>query len=81
MVAPSYAAPSDADLSGIGLLHGALNPSFSSGTTSYTVSVPRGTSATKVWIYASDANATMTINGDPVLSGGGVRHHQPCSWR
>ncbi|WP_162260362.1 cadherin-like beta sandwich domain-containing protein, partial [Rhizobium sp. Root73] len=71
LAASSDAAPStDANLSAIGLLQGSLSPSFSAGTLNYTVSVPNGVPATKVWTYKSAANATVTVNGTPVAGDG-----------
>ncbi|MDW5318239.1 cadherin-like beta sandwich domain-containing protein [Rhizobium sp. PL01] len=69
MVAPSYAASSNANLSMISLLQGQLSPGFASGITSYTVSVPSGVSATKVGVFAADATATIKVKGTTVVSG------------
>jgi hypothetical protein len=70
LAAPASAAPStDADLTGIALLQGALSPSFSTGTTSYTVLLPYNTPSDRVQPFASDTNATITVNGTPAANG------------
>jgi len=48
---------------------GSLSPAFSSGNTSYTVSVSNTTSAMTVTPVAADATATITVNGASVSSG------------
>jgi lysophospholipase L1-like esterase len=66
--APSGAS-SDATLSALTISNGTLNPSFSSGTTSYTDSVVSGTSSVTVTPTANESHATITVNGNPVTSG------------
>jgi uncharacterized delta-60 repeat protein len=57
------------NLSGLSLSTGTLSPVFASGTTSYTASVPYGTSSLTVAPTAAQANATITVNATPVASG------------
>ncbi|MDQ0438692.1 hypothetical protein QO014_003087 [Kaistia dalseonensis] len=63
-------ASTDASLSSLNLSAGDLTPAFSASTTSYSVDVPNATSATTVSPTATDAGATITVNGTPVTSGG-----------
>lgn len=60
---------SDANLSSLALSPGVLNPSFSSATTSYTASVDHNTSSVSITPTASDAAATIKVNGNTVASG------------
>ena len=60
---------SDATLAGIGLSTSGISPTFSSGTTNYTSSVANNIPSVRVTPYASDANATITVNGTTVASG------------
>ena len=63
-------APSSiATLSGLSISAGALSPSFSAGTTSYTASVANNVSSIAVTPVLTDPNATVTVNGTPVGSG------------
>jgi len=57
------------DLSALALSSGTLNPVFSVGVTSYTASVPFATTSLQVTPTASDASATITVNGTAVVSG------------
>ena len=59
----------DATLSGLTLDPGSLSPNFNSGTLNYTASVPAATTTLRVTPTATDANATIRVNGDPVVSG------------
>jgi LEA14-like dessication related protein len=64
------AAPStNADLSGLVLSTGTLNPTFASGTTTYTQSVPYTVTGLTVIPTVADATATIKINGVTVSSG------------
>ena len=48
---------------------GPLSPAFDPNTLSYTVNTPFSTTSTTVTPTASDAGATITVNGNPVTSG------------
>jgi len=48
---------------------GTLTPAFDSGTTSYTAKVPSSATTITVTPTAADTNATITVNGNPVVSG------------
>jgi hypothetical protein len=63
------AVSSDADLSNLVLSSGSLSPVFASGTTSYASSVANGVSSVTVTPTASDAGASIRVNGNPVTSG------------
>jgi len=63
------AASGNADLSGLSLSSGALNPIFTPETTTYTSSVPNGVSSLTVTASVDDRNATLTVNGISTLSG------------
>jgi len=63
------APSSDASLSAISLNSGILSPTFSSGSTSYTTTVANNVSSITLTPTASDAAATITVNGDLVASG------------
>ena len=63
------AASTNADLSGLVPSAGTLDPVFDSGTISYTATVPFATSSMTVTPTKADANATITVNGNPVASG------------
>ena len=58
-----------ATLSALTLSAGTLSPSFSSGTTSYTVSVTNNTSSLTITPTRTQGNATITVDGTPVASG------------
>ena len=60
---------SDATLSSLLLGEGSLNPAFQSDVTSYSASVPAGTSTINVTAVASQDAATVQINGTLVESG------------
>ena len=55
-------------LTGLSVSTGALSPAFSSGTTSYTMTVPNLTTNLSVTASVSALGATMTINGSPATS-------------
>jgi uncharacterized repeat protein (TIGR02543 family) len=59
----------DATLSALALSSGTLNPSFASGTTSYTASVANSVTSITVTPTRTQANATITVNGTSVTSG------------
>ena len=58
-----------ATLSALALSAGTLNPTFTSGTTSYTASVANSDSSITVTPTSNQANATITVNGTSVTSG------------
>ena len=58
-----------ATLSALTLSAGTLSPSFSSGTTSYTVSVANSTTSITITPTRTQGNATITVDGTPVASG------------
>ncbi|WP_186424269.1 cadherin-like beta sandwich domain-containing protein [Pannonibacter sp. TSB10GB1] len=58
-----------ATLSNLVLSAGTLDPVFASGTTSYTASVENTVTTLTLTPTLSDANATVTVNGNAVLSG------------
>lgn len=60
---------SDAALSGLSISEGTLTPGFASGTYAYTASVGNSVSSLSVTPTASDANATITVNGTAITSG------------
>ncbi|WP_165958108.1 cadherin-like beta sandwich domain-containing protein [Segetibacter sp. 3557_3] len=61
---------SNNNLSNLVLSAGSLSPSFSSGTTSYNVSVSSSTTSMTIIPTAEDAAARITVDGNPVASGG-----------
>ena len=62
-------AEADATLSGLTLSSGILAPPFATGTTIYTVSVADSVTDVTVMPTATNAGATITVNGDTVTSG------------
>ena len=62
-------SPTDADLYGLAVNHGALSPAFGPHTDAYTVAVPYTVSSLSLTPTADDGSATLTVNGDPVASG------------
>ena len=63
------AASSNNNLSSLSLSNGTLSPTFASATTNYTSSVANSVSSVTVTSMASDATATIKVNGSPVASG------------
>ncbi|MCY9597385.1 hypothetical protein PC41400_08855 [Paenibacillus chitinolyticus] len=63
------AASNNADLNGLTLSAGTLNPSFASGTTSYTASVVDSVTSVDVTPTLADGTATVKVNGSTVTSG------------
>jgi gliding motility-associated-like protein len=63
------AASSNANLSAIALSSGTLSPAFTSGTLSYTASVPNLVTSVTLMPTLADATATVTVNGNAVNSG------------
>jgi hypothetical protein len=59
----------DASLSALQIVTGTLIPIFTSGTTSYTVSVSNGTAFEIVRPTATNVDAKITVNGAPLESG------------
>jgi gliding motility-associated-like protein len=55
------AASSIADLGDLGTIAGALSPAFDAATTSYTATVPNGTTSTTVTPTSTDAGATIQV--------------------
>jgi hypothetical protein len=68
-VTVTRAASADATLSALSLSQGTLSPSFASGTTAYTASVANGVSSLTVTPTATQADATIKVNGSAVTSG------------
>ncbi|WP_200868594.1 Ig-like domain-containing protein [Paenibacillus sp. FSL H8-0457] len=64
-----FTVPASADLSSVTLSNGTLSPVFASGTEVYTSSVPNSVSSLTVTATALDSRATMTVNGNLVISG------------
>ncbi|NOT92912.1 cadherin-like beta sandwich domain-containing protein [Ferruginibacter sp.] len=60
---------SNADLSNLTLSTGALSPVFAAATTSYTASVANAVASITATPTSSDANSTITVNGNAVTSG------------
>jgi trimeric autotransporter adhesin len=60
---------SNADLSNLTLSTGALVPGFTAANTSYTASVANAVTSITATPTASDANSTITVNGNAVTSG------------
>ncbi|HTK20459.1 MAG TPA: cadherin-like beta sandwich domain-containing protein, partial [Mucilaginibacter sp.] len=58
-----------ANLSNLTISAGTLAPAFTSGTNSYAASVSNATASITVIPTATDANATITVNGTAVVSG------------
>jgi hypothetical protein len=65
----TVAASGVSTLSNLILSSVTLNPTFSSGTTSYTASVANSVTSTTVTPTRTQANATITVNGTSVNSG------------
>jgi hypothetical protein len=57
------------DLAALTLTAGALSPSFSASTTSYTVGASNATTSTTVTPTVARQTSTVTVNGTPVTSG------------
>jgi len=65
-----YGPPSNnADLAGLSLSIGTLSPAFVSATTSYSTTLPGGTSSMTVTATRAQAGASITVNGNAVTSG------------
>jgi uncharacterized repeat protein (TIGR02543 family) len=67
----SYVVPNSAvsTLSALVVSAGTISPTFSSGTTSYTLSVATGITSTTVTATRTQANAAITVNGSAATSG------------
>ncbi len=63
------AQSTNADLTSLVLNTASLTPSFDPATLTYTATVPFATTSQTVTPTASDANATITVNGTSVASG------------
>ncbi len=59
----------NADLAGLSVDTGELAPVFSPAETAYTVVVPFATTSIRLTPVKAEANATITVNGTPVVSG------------
>ncbi|MFF2158146.1 cadherin-like beta sandwich domain-containing protein [Paenibacillus chitinolyticus] len=70
-VTVTRAAPlsTNANLNNLTLSAGTLNPSFASGTTSYTAGVANNVSSVDVTPTLADGTATVKVNGSTVASG------------
>ncbi|MFC5404806.1 cadherin-like beta sandwich domain-containing protein [Cohnella soli] len=68
-VSPADNRSHDANLSGLALSSGSLNPSFASGTTSYAVHVANSMNSITVTPTVSDGTATVKVNGASIPSG------------
>jgi len=58
-----------ADLSGLFISQGTLSPGFDANTTAYNVQVGNAASSISVTPMAAGVNATVTVNGEAVVSG------------
>lgn len=65
-------ASSNADLAGIGLSEGALDPVFESATGTYNVYLPNSVSAISFTPTLANANATMKVNAADATSGAAI---------
>ncbi|MGG3504012.1 Ig-like domain-containing protein [Paenibacillus lautus] len=64
-----FTVAASADLSSMTLSNGTLSPVFASGTEVYASSVPNSVSTLTVTATALDSHATITVNGNLVISG------------
>ena len=62
-------ASTNANLSNLAPSTGTLSPSFDAATTTYTISVPNGTSGITFTPTVAESHATVTVNGVTVTSG------------
>ncbi|MGE5703678.1 MAG: cadherin-like beta sandwich domain-containing protein, partial [Clostridia bacterium] len=60
---------SNADLSNVTVSQGTLSPTFSSGTTSYTVDVANAVNSLEITPTVADSTATVQVNGEDATSG------------
>jgi hypothetical protein len=63
-------AGADANLSNLLLSAGTISPPFNPSTINYTLTVSNATTSTTVMPTAEDPAATITVNGEAVVSGG-----------
>ncbi|MBB6672965.1 cadherin-like beta sandwich domain-containing protein [Cohnella nanjingensis] len=68
-ITATRAASANADLNNLTINQGTLSPGFASGTPDYTASVGNSVTNLNVTPYVADSTATVTINGDTVISG------------
>lgn len=68
-VTRATALSTDATLSNLAINQGTLNPTFASGTTSYSASVAYTVTSINVTPTVNQANATVTVNGTTTTSG------------
>jgi hypothetical protein len=66
---PTSVASADATLQSLSISTGVLNPAFSTGTTSYSVSVPNSTNAMTVTARSTSSRARVRVNGTLVTNG------------
>ncbi|MCZ8510949.1 cadherin-like beta sandwich domain-containing protein [Paenibacillus filicis] len=69
LTSPISLPSNNADLKGLILSSGQLNPAFAAGTTSYTANVASDVSSITVTASVYDNNATLTVGGQQVASG------------
>ena len=69
-VNPIFALSSNASLSGLVVNTATIAPTFASGTTSYTATVPIATTSITLTPTVAQGNATVRVNG--VLAGSGA---------
>ncbi len=69
LVGVNRAPSTNANLNNLALSTGTLNPAFASATTSYTASVPNGTTSITVTPTVQDSTATVKVNNVTVTSG------------
>lgn len=62
-------ASNNANLSGLWLSSGSLDPAFEAETTSYTVDVANNLTSVRLYPVVADSNATVTVNGESVARG------------
>jgi gliding motility-associated-like protein len=69
IITATRAGAAVATLANLTLSSGTLSPAFASATTGYSATAPNATSSVKITPVATDANATIKVNGATVLSG------------
>jgi Cadherin-like beta sandwich domain len=69
LVVTTVLSGTNATLANLTLSAGALTPAFHASTTNYSLSVPLLTNSVTITPTVEDTNATVTVNGSPVVSG------------
>ncbi|NOU88702.1 DNRLRE domain-containing protein [Paenibacillus sp. LMG 31460] len=69
LTSPISLPSNNADLRGLSLSGGQLNPAFAAGTTSYTANVTNNVNNISVTASVDDTHATLTVGGQEVASG------------